>query len=135
MRKRDQKCGGCSGEDDSILTDLVLASGGYPRDLLRMVREVLVRGESFPVPPLVGSRVIDDLAREYAVVVRGTHIPMIKALAGTHTLPQADANEVAAFGRLLEKWLVLAYRDEAEWYDLHPLVRRAPLVAAALGAR
>ena len=123
------------GEDDSILTDLVLASGGYPRDLLRMVREVLVRGESFPVPPLVGSRVIDDLAREYAVVVRGTHIPMIKALAGTHTLPQADANEVAAFGRLLEKWLVLAYRDEAEWYDLHPLVRRAPLVAAALGAR
>jgi hypothetical protein len=123
------------GESDAILTDLVLASGGYPRDLLRMVREVLVRGESFPVPALVGSHVIEDLAREYAVVVRGTHLPMIKALAGTHALPQADANEVAAFGRLLEKWLVLAYRDEAEWYDLHPLVRRAPLVAAALGAR
>jgi hypothetical protein len=37
---------------------------------------------------------------------------------------------VAAFGRLLERWLVLAYRDSDEWYDLHPLVRRAPIVRA-----
>jgi hypothetical protein len=121
------------GGGGQILTDLVLASGGYPRDLLRMVREVLVRGESFPISPLTASRVIDDLAREYAVVVRGTHVPMLEKLSTTHTLPQADSNEVAAFGRLLEKWLVLAYRDETEWYDLHPLVRRSPLVAAALG--
>ena len=75
---------------------------------------------------------IDDLAREYAVVVRGTHVPMLKELAATHMLPQADSSEVAAFGRLLEKWLVLAYRDDDEWYDLHPLVRRAPIVRARL---
>jgi hypothetical protein len=120
------------GKSGAVLTDLVLASGGYPRDLLRMVREVLVRGESFPVSSLTANRVIDDLAREYAVVVRGTHVPMLEQLSATHTLPQADSNEVASFGRLLEKWLVLAYRDETEWYDLHPLVRRSPLVAAAL---
>ncbi len=123
------------GADGTILTDLVLASGGYPRDLLRMVREVLVRGESFPVAGATANRVIDDLAREYAVIVRGTHVPMLKDIATTHALPQADSSEVAAFGRLLEKWLVLAYRDEAEWYDLHPLVRRAPLVTEAGIAR
>ena len=117
------------GDKGALLTDLVLASGGYPRDLLRMVREVLVRGETFPVAPAIVGRVIDDLAREYAVVVRGTHVPMLKALAATHKLPQADGAEVAAFGRLMEKWLVLAYRDDDEWYALHPLVRpRAPLV-------
>ena len=47
-------------------------------------------------------------------------------------MPQGDSAEVAAFGRLLEKWLVLAYRDDDEWYDLHPLVKRAPLVASAI---
>ena len=141
-RRGSRSCGSSSeGESTSrassartsgLLTDLVLASGGYPRDLLRMMREVLVRGESFPVAPKVVSRVIDDLAREYAVIVRGTHVPMLRALAGTHRMPQGDSGEVAAFGRLLEKWLVLAYRDDDEWYDLHPLVKRAPLVAGAL---
>ena len=120
------------GDKGLLLTELVVASGGYPRDLLRMAREVLVRGETFPVAPSVVSRVIDDLAREYAVVVRGTYVPMLVRVAESHALPQADAAEVAAFGRLLEKWLVLAYRDEEEWYDLHPLVKRAPLVASAL---
>jgi hypothetical protein len=123
------------GDDGAMLTELVQGSGGYPRDLLRMTREVLVRGEEFPVKPATVKRVIEDLAREYAVVVRGTHVPMLKEVAGSHALPQADAAEVAAFGRLLEKWLVLAYRDEEEWYDLHPLVRRSPLVEAALAAR
>jgi hypothetical protein len=121
--------------DDGLLTELVQSSGGYPRDLLRVTREVLVRGDEFPVKPATVSRVIEDLAREYAVIVRGTHVPMLKEVAGTHALPQADAGEVAAFGRLLEKWLVLAYRDEEEWYDLHPLVRRAPLVAEELTPR
>jgi hypothetical protein len=85
------------------------------------------------VAPKVVTRVIDDLAREYAVIVRGTHVPMLRALAGAHRMPQGDSSEVAAFGRLLEKWLVLAYRDDDEWYDLHPLVKRAPLMATAIG--
>jgi hypothetical protein len=123
------------GDKQGKLTDLVLMSGGYPRDLLRMVREVLVRNDHFPVGAAAVERVIADLAQEYAFVVRGTHLPMLRELSATHELPQGDSQEVAAFGRLLEKWLVLAYRNGDEWYDLHPLVRRAPLVQAELGAK
>ncbi len=133
VRRRIDEDHVLGGATSGLLTSLVLASGGYPRDLLRMMREVLVRGDTFPVAPKVVSRVIDDLAREYAVIVRGTHVPMLRALAGAHRMPQGDSSEVAAFGRLLEKWLVLAYRDDDEWYDLHPLVKRAPLMAAAVG--
>jgi hypothetical protein len=118
---------------DDTLGPLVKASGGYPRDLLRMVRELLVRSDKFPVQAAASERIIDDLAQEYAFVVRGTHLPILKVLAETHKLPQGDSEQVAAFGRLLEKWLVLAYRNGDEWYDLHPLVRRAPLVRAQLG--
>lgn len=120
------------GDPRETLLPLVRASGGYPRDLLRMVRELLVRNDKFPVSGSASERIIEDLAQEYAFVVRGTHLPILKELASTHSLPQGSSEQVAAFGRLLEKWLVLAYRNGDEWYDLHPLVRRAPLVRGEL---
>jgi hypothetical protein len=121
------------GEDlDGTLLPLLHASGGYPRDLLRMVRQLLIDARAFPVRPHDSARVIDELSHQYAFVVRGTNLPLLKQIATTHALPQENADQVAAFGRLLERWLVLAYRDGEEWYDLHPLVRRAPIVRAYL---
>ena len=117
---------------DQTLLPLIEASGGYPRDLLRMVRQVLIDARSFPVTAHVTARIIDELTQQYAFVVRGTNLPLLKRIATTHVLPQTDAEEVAAFGRLLERWLVLAYRNGEEWYDLHPLVRRAAVVRAYL---
>jgi hypothetical protein len=64
--------------------------------------------------------------------VRGTNLPLLEQIATTHALPQKDAEQVQAFWRLLERWLVLACRNGEEWYDLHPLVRRAPIVRAYL---
>jgi hypothetical protein len=121
------------GDDlDLTLLPILQASGGYPRDLLRMVRQLLLDARSFPVQLADAQRVIDELLQQYAFVVRGTNLPLLKQIATSHTLPQDDAEQVAAFGRLLERWLVLAYRNGHEWYDLHPLVRRAPIVRAYL---
>jgi len=119
------------GDDlDATLLPILQASGGYPRDLLRMVRQLLIDARAFPVKSTDAQRVIDELSQQYAFVVRGTNLPLLKQIATTHALPQEDAEQVAAFGRLLERWLVLAYRNGDEWYDLHPLVRRAPIVRA-----
>lgn len=121
------------GEDlDATMMALIHASGGYPRDLLRMVRQVLIDARTVPVAPSLTQRIIDELTAQYAFVVRGNSLPLLKRIATSHSLPQDDAEQVAAFGRLLERWLVLAYRNGEEWYDLHPLVRRAPLVRAYL---
>jgi hypothetical protein len=120
------------GDLEETLLPLILASGGYPRDLLRMVRQLLIEARAFPVSSTVSGRVIDELTQQYAFVVRGTNLPLLKEIATTHVLPQKDAEQVAAFGRLLERWLVLAYRNGEEWYDLHPLVRRAPIVRSYL---
>jgi hypothetical protein len=121
------------GDDlDSTLLPILEASGGYPRDLLRMVRQLLIDARAFPVQALDAQRVIDELSHQYAFIVRGTNLPLLRQIATTHAMPQEDAEQVAAFGRLLERWLVLAYRNGDEWYDLHPLVRRAPMVRAHL---
>ena len=114
------------------LTPLIAASGGYPRDLLRLVRELLYTANAFPVTPKDVELVIRRIAEAYALVVRDPDLDMLVEVARTHAVPRGDAARVARFGQLLAQWLVLAYRNGDEWYDLHPLVRRAPVVKQRL---
>ena len=133
VRRRVRDPARIFGDDlEATLLPIIQASGGYPRDLLRMVRQLLIDARQFPAQSADAQRVIDELSQQYAFVVRGTNLPLLAQIAETHALPQADAEQVAAFGRLLERWLVLAYRNGQEWYDLHPLVRRAAIVRAHL---
>ena len=120
---------------DGSLDALIHASGGYPRDLLRLVREVLRRAGRFPVEGSDIAAVVDALAEDYARVIRETDLEILCEVAETHQVPRSDAAKLAAFGRLLERWLVLAYRNGGEWYELHPLVRRAQILQDELEAR
>jgi DNA polymerase III delta prime subunit len=121
------------GEDaQETLVPLVEASGGYPRDLLRMVRELLRRTRLFPVTAADVQEVIDALAEQYGMIIRSTDLDLLAQVSASHALPPGDAAQLASFGRLLERWLVLAYRNGREWYDLHPLVRRSPIVSERL---
>lgn len=119
-------------DPESALRPLVEASGGYPRDLLRMVRTLLTDVINFPAKPNQISRVIRDLKRSYEDTVLGSHKETLRRVAETHQLPNDDVDQLAQFGYLLERWLILAYRNGEEWYDVHPLVREA-LVAPPNG--
>jgi len=116
----------------TTLRPLIKASGGYPRDLLRMVRSLLMEATVFPVRPDDVTRVIGELARSYADTILGTYVDVLARVAHTHELPKENAAELALFGHLFERWLILAYRNGDEWYDLHPLVRRAHAVQKRL---
>jgi hypothetical protein len=121
-------------EAEQTLVPLAAASGGYPRDLLRMVRELLTHSAAFPVAPTDSRRVIGRLAEDYVDIIRSTDLDLLVEVARTHTVPAGTDAEIRQFGRLLERWLVLAYRNGRRWYELHPLVREAPLVKARLAA-
>lgn len=108
--------------DVARLRPLLEASGGYPRDLLRLVREVLYEPHDFPVAPGSVERVIARLGQSYSEVVRSTDVDLLHQVSRTHTMPLGDREQTEAFGRLLDRWLVLAYRDDRRWYDVHPLV-------------
>lgn len=119
---------------DAALLPIVRASGGYPRDLLRLVRELLVQARAFPAPATEVERVIDRLAEDYADVVRSTDLDLLVAVARTHGIPVGTTEDLRDFGDLIERWLVLTYRNGRRWYDLHPLVRRAAVVQQRLAA-
>ncbi len=114
-------------DQDRIKTlwPLVQASGGYFRDLLRMIREVLHTTDSFPVTPDDCMTVIERMKQTYERALRATDADMLVEIATTHQIPDGDAKQVAAFSRLFSQHFVLAYMNGYEWYDVHPLVRRA----------
>lgn len=118
---------------EKTLHPLIAASGGYTRDLLRLVREVLWGGE-FPVPPQRIQRIIERAAEGYVITVRDADADVLAEIARTHDLPTGDGDRLAIFGRLLQGYLVLAYRNGGQWYDLHPLVREAPVLKERLAA-
>jgi hypothetical protein len=110
---------------EQTLHPLIGASGGYARDLLRMVREVLYGAPVFPVQPHVIQRIIERTAEGYVMAVRDEDADVLAEIARTHDLPGGDGARLAVFGRLLQRYLVLAYRNGEPWYDIHPLVRNA----------
>lgn len=123
------------GSDQAAtLRPLLLASGGYLRDLLRMLRTALTATplKNFPVGPAAVEHIIDRLAEDYGRTVLGTDLDALVAVAETHRLPKTGAEQLGAFGRLVERFLVLAYRNGEEWYEVHPMVRREPTLAARL---
>ena len=120
-------------QPQSILLPLIEASGGYPRDLLRMVRS-LVMDADLPVSSVDAERVILNLAATYSDTILDSYVDLLVTVGRTHALPRRDEEQRALFGHLFEHWLILAYRNGGEWYDLHPLVRRDPLIDKRLKA-
>jgi hypothetical protein len=120
---------------DATLRPIIEASGGYPRDLMRMVRSMLIDITTFPITREDSEQVIGALGRSYSDTILGTYLDVLANVAKTHELPKESPAELALFGHLFERWLILAYRNGAEWYDLHPLVRRDSAVQARIAAQ
>lgn len=114
------------------LMPIVEASGGYFRDLLRMIRNILLEVPSLPATPDQCRHAIAVLSETYKMAVRSPNVELLVEVAKDHKLPEGDDARLASFGRFVEDFLVFAYRNGEEWYDLHPLVRELPMVKRRL---
>lgn len=102
------------------LRELILFSGGYARDLLRLVRYAANRTDTTIGPPEVhGAK--RDLIAEYDRLVTTPLLERLSRVARDRRLPPDPE-----FGELLERNLVLTYWNDEEWAELHPAVRETP---------
>jgi len=120
-------------EPRAALQPILEASGGYPRDALRLVRTLLTREEDFPVTEAAVKREIRALQRSYYDAVLGDYAELLHHIDRTHRLPNQNPAQLRLFGQLFARFLVLAYRNGEEWFDLHPLVRKAPALQQRFG--
>jgi hypothetical protein len=125
--------GGALGADPvARLRPAILASGGYPRDLLRIVREAVLQSQEFPVSEQVLARVIEQVRQDYDRALLLANLDVLVDIARNRRLP-AGEDALRACQRLFELALVLTYHNAEEWVDVHPLVRRSARFSQLLG--
>jgi hypothetical protein len=113
------------------LRRVLLASGGYLRDLFRLLQSVLRSGRNGDLP--VDEHTLDLAMHE----VRNGYLPIARAdaiwlarVGHSHTpelavlqVQQDEAANLYNLSRFFDTHMVLCYRDGAEWYDIHPLIQ------------
>jgi hypothetical protein len=109
---------------------LIGISGGVVRDLVRLIQFACADAAPRGLDRLdsaaldIGER---RLAVEYEYRLLEEYIDRLAAFVQDRYLPLDDLS-----GRLLYDLLVLEYRNGESWYDLHPLVRKAPRLQRGL---
>lgn len=107
-------------ESEDLVWQLIEASGGSVRDLMRLMR-LACYGATDRIRAAHVGRAVQELIREYDRLVQDSDLERLAAIARERRVPGDDAS-----ARLLHLRLVLEYQNDERWADLHPAVRRTP---------
>jgi len=114
-------------ERQGLVDDLIGVCGGHFRDLLRLLRDTVVRATSLPTLPVTApiiANTINAARREFLPIAQDdarwlAEIARVRATA----LPSTEATPVNRLTRFLDSHFVLYFVNADEWYDIHPLIR------------
>ena len=118
-------------DDRARLDQLILQSGGYLRDLFRLLQATLRRARTgtLPVSDATIALAIHEVRNDYLPLttgdarwlasVRRTHQPQ----PSTASADGDDETNLYNLARFLDTHMMLCYRDGREWYDVHPLIQ------------
>ncbi len=114
-------------ERNRLIDILIDHSGGHLRDLLRMLRDVVLRSASvsaLPVDAVVVQATINALRRDYLPIARSDARWLAEIARNRATaLPDTEPGAINRLSRFLDSHRVLYFVNAEEWYDVHPLIR------------
>ena len=113
-------------ESDSLLKGLCLASGGHVRDFLRLVRYACRYADN-KIDGKAAQRAINELVREYDYLVKDDDIEKLVKIHEERRIPSDPE-----YARLSHQLLVLEYRNQERWADVHPMVKQTRKVSEVL---
>lgn len=121
-----QQIFGAEPQATTLVRQLINASGGHIRDLLRMLQSVIRNTETLPVNEAVIQSAIGELRESYANISI-QDAKLLKQIATRNVLVRKEnnANEINRLSLLLDLHLALYFHNGTDWYDIHPLVRDA----------
>jgi AAA ATPase domain len=111
-----------------IVDDLIAASGGCWRDLLRLLQKVLLRAET-QIGPAEVKAAVQQVAQTYQRLLRSSDD--LEILARAHLKHTVLSDERTQY--LLHHLCLLSYNGEG-WYDFHPLLENYTPVKEAVEA-
>jgi len=116
------------------IDDLILCSGGYPREILEILRKVIAE-KKHPLSDRAFKRIIAGRANQYSMVVTavsGDMFNWLAKVAKTKRLPSGYDIHREEIDRMLNQHAILIYQNDDFWYDLHPAVYQIPDVEEAI---
>jgi len=107
---------------EALLDTLAYYSGGRARDFIRLIRDVADRAVEADIPSITAPLVdecIDERRRVIELGITRADVDLLQAVEQDekHLLPSDPR-----VADLLNRWLLLPYPNESEWYFPHPLL-------------
>ena len=120
-------------QTEARLERLIEWSGGYPREIVRLLREALA-SPSLPLSEHDFNRILNEVRDAYHKLLKTDDLPWLAQVAVTRYLTNANDGERQTADVMLSNNVVLRYLNEWDWFDVHPAVRQIPVVAEAIAA-
>ncbi|MCX6073088.1 MAG: hypothetical protein NTY39_02080 [Campylobacterales bacterium] len=105
------------------LDEIIIHSGGFPRDLMLMLRSAL-RASSFPISQEAFENIFNDSLNEFKQLIMREDFEWLAKVAKNKVLTlDSDAHSASA-DRMLSIHAVFQYLNGELWYDVHPAVAK-----------
>lgn len=133
VRKRvaDQELAELLGSEwRARLDELLLWSGGFPREIVRFLRAIVLFDAVPSDKALRGLR--DRVTSDYRDLIRTEAYPWLAQVAVQKQITTSNEEERKIADRLLANGAVFRYVNGGDWWDLHPAVRAIEGVAGAI---
>lgn len=113
------------GDDRAALDELLLASGGYLRDLFRLLQTVLrlARHDGARVLPRTRALALDEVRNSY-LPLSNDDVRWLRRIQQWHSTQLEAQTDLPDLSRFYDTHLVLTYRNGEEWAAVHPLVAK-----------
>lgn len=117
---------------DLRVKELIAWSGGYPRELIRLLQRV-VGSERFPLSDRAFTRVLNEVGDQYSAMIFASAYPWLAQIAVDKPAGLTDDdNHRDTADQMLSSNAILRYLNDSAWFDLHPAVRAIPGVQAEI---
>lgn len=114
-------------ENDAVVAQLCLASGGHVRELLLLMKEAMNRTEALPIPTRSVRRALATTRDTYRRTVEKGQWRVLVQVAKTRAIQNDEPHRDLLFRRCLMEYRY--FDDDGTmqcWYDAHPLIKAIP---------
>ncbi|MBI3245726.1 MAG: hypothetical protein HYZ50_04365 [Deltaproteobacteria bacterium] len=110
-------------DNSASVRSLIAASGGYLRDLLRLLRNCLAEVDALPITSAIVRQVIDRGVSLSAELPLETYRADLEAILANpeHRWPRDD-DKLRRMYQMIRDRVILRYSNHDQWEGIHPLV-------------
>jgi hypothetical protein len=118
---------------EARIFEIIGWSGGYLREIVRILREILALEEPGELSEEAFHRMLRYAGEGYRRAVMGSGaLEWLGRVAAEKSLRTENDAERLAASDMLQGSIVFRYLNDDDWYDLHPAVRDMPEIEAAM---